>query len=80
VTDDDPFEHVEITDEARAAIQGRALPDTPFWDTGRRLSNGNWSVPLQRSTIAAINQQMFPGESFSDAIVRMAHTRGRPLQ
>ena len=78
--DDDPFEEIEITNEAQKAIRGAALPDRPFKQTGGRLPNGDWAVPFRRSTIEQLKQVMLRGESLSDAIVRLVHTRGRPLQ
>lgn len=78
--DEDPFEDIELSAEAHAAIRSDADPRKAFQQTATRLSNGAYRVPLQRSTIARLMQFALAGESLSDAVIRLIATKRHPLQ
>lgn len=59
-------------------IVGSNFAILPFRQTGRRLPNGNWSVPLSDDVIEAIGRAKLPGETASDTVLRMiAANKGR---
>lgn len=59
---------INISEEAHRAIRAAAQHD--FNETGRRLPDGTWDVPVKEETLAAMQRVAFPGESLSDAIIR----------
>jgi hypothetical protein len=67
---------IEITDECRALIAA----EFPSDDTGRRLANGKWQIPIDEQTWQRLHKIRQPGESISDCIIRVIiitqHKRG----
>jgi hypothetical protein len=67
---------IEITDECRALIAA----EFPFEESGRRLPNGNWQLPVDAETLRRLQKVRLRGESISDCIIRMIivilHRRG----
>ena len=67
---------IEITEECRALIAA----EFPFDKIGRRLSNGNWQMPVDAETWRRLQNMQLQGESISDCIIRVIiitlHQRG----
>ena len=59
---------IEITEECRLLIEGAT---EPFRETGRRLPNGNWQVPIDAATRQRLEKLRRQGESISDCIIRV---------
>jgi hypothetical protein len=68
---------IEITEECRVLIEGAT---EPFRQTGRRLPNGNWRIPIDGATRQRLEKLRRQGESISDCIIRVIiiaqHKRG----
>ena len=68
---------IEITDECLALIESSAQP---LPREGRRLSNGNWRVPIDAKTLELLEKVRRTGETISDCIIRVIiitlHKRG----
>lgn len=62
--------HVEMSNEAMNILADCAV--LPFNQTGFKLPNGNWSVPLEKETYQRLYEATLPGESISDAIIRLS--------
>lgn len=67
---------VNMTAEAVAAIRSAAIYD--FKQTGTQRDDGTWDVPLEAETVDGIREKMLPGETISDAIIRIVATAGKP--
>jgi hypothetical protein len=69
-----------ITEECRALIAA----EFPFKETGRRLPNGKWQMPVDAETWKRLQKVRLHGESISDCIVRVIiitlHRRGLLLK
>jgi hypothetical protein len=67
---------IEITEECRALIAAEFLVE----QTGRRLPNGNWQMPVDAETWKRLQKVRLHGESISDCIIRVIimtlHKRG----
>ncbi|HTO65640.1 MAG TPA: hypothetical protein VMM15_30820 [Bradyrhizobium sp.] len=67
---------IEITDECRALIAA----EFPLEESGRRLPNGNWQLPVDAETLRRLQKMRRDGESVSDCIIRtiivILHRRG----
>jgi hypothetical protein len=67
---------IEITEECRALIAA----EFPFEESGRRLPNGNWQLPVDAETLRRLQKVRLCGESISDCIIRVIivilHRRG----
>ena len=59
---------IEITEECRLLIEGAT---EPFRETGRRLPNGNWQIPIDAATRQRLEKLRRQGESISDCIIRV---------
>jgi hypothetical protein len=59
---------IEITEECRVLIEGAT---EPFRQTGRRLPNGNWQIPIDAATRQWLEKLRRQGESISDCIIRI---------
>jgi hypothetical protein len=68
---------IEITEECRILIVGAA---EPFRQTGQRLPNGNWQIPIDAEMRQRLEKLRRQGESISDCIIRVIiitqHKRG----
>ena len=68
---------IEITEECRVLIEGAT---EPFRQTGRRLPNGNWRIPIDAATRQRLEKLRRQGKSISDCIIRVIiiaqHKRG----
>jgi hypothetical protein len=68
--------NIEITDECRDLIAA----EFPSDDTGRRLPNGKWQIPINEVTWQRLQLVRRHGESISDCIIRVIittqHKRG----
>ena len=58
---------IEVTDECRALI----VAEFPFEESGRRLPNGNWQLPVDAETLRRLQKVRLHGESISDCIIRV---------
>lgn len=58
---------IEITEECRALIAA----EFPFEDTGRRLPNGKWEIPIDEETWQRLQKIRRNGKSISDCIIRV---------
>ncbi|WP_426615788.1 hypothetical protein [Bradyrhizobium sp. McL0616] len=69
---------IEITDDCRALIESSIDPLPQ--DGPQRLSNGNWRVPVDASTLRWLDKLRRNGETISDCIIRIIivslHKRG----
>jgi hypothetical protein len=67
---------IEITDECRALIAAEFTLE----ESGRRLPNGNWQLPVDAETLRRLQRARRRGESISDCIIRIIivilHRRG----
>ena len=67
---------IEITEECRALIAA----EFPCEQTGWRLPNGNWQMPVDAETWKRLHKVRLHGESISDCIIRVIivtlHQRG----
>jgi hypothetical protein len=67
---------IEITEECRALIAA----EFPCEQTGQRLPNGNWQMPVDVETWKALKKLRVHDESISDCIIRVIivtlHQRG----
>ena len=67
---------IEINEECRALIAA----EFPFEQTGRRLPNGNWQMPVDAETWKWLQKVRLHGESMSDCVIRVIiivqHQRG----
>lgn len=63
------MQKVEITAAARQAIMSRSTRH--FVETGERLPNGNWIIPLQQSTLDSLHANAHKEETLSDTIIRI---------
>ena len=67
---------IEINEECRALIAA----EFPFKQTGRRLPNGNWQMPVDAETWKWLQKVRLHGESMSDCVIRVIiivqHQRG----
>jgi len=43
-----------------------------FRETGRRLNDGKWLIPVSDETVDRLQQARHPGENWSDVIVRLS--------
>ena len=70
---------IVVTEEAyREMFSFPGRPGARFVDDGQRLPDGRWLVRLQRDTEARLKAAAYPGETYSDTIVRLlAFARGR---
>ena len=59
---------IEIAEECRVLIEGAT---EPFRQTGRRLPNGNWQIPIDAATRQRLEKLRRQGESISDCIIRV---------
>ena len=66
---------LNISEEAHRAIRAAAQHD--FKETGRRLPDGTWDIPVGEETLARMQRAAFPGETFSDTIIRAMATMSR---
>ncbi|MGH6740490.1 MAG: hypothetical protein ACREDY_15950 [Bradyrhizobium sp.] len=68
--------NIEITEECRALIAA----EFPVEETGLRLPNGNWQVPVDMKTWTWLHKVRLHRESISDCIIRVIiitlHQRG----
>jgi hypothetical protein len=68
--------NIEITEECRALIAA----EFPVEQTGQRLPNGNWQMPVDMETWTWLQKVRLQGESISDCIIRVIitilHQRG----
>lgn len=62
-----------VTEEVYRLI--RRLAREEFPEAGRRLSDGQWNVPIARDSYDLLEAARLPGESFSAVIVRILHDR-----
>lgn len=68
--------HIIITHEAHLAI--RSMADNPFQETGTKLANGMWRVPVSSDVFDRLYRVKFPNESMSDVILRaIAAAKGK---
>ena len=58
---------IEIIEECRSLIAA----EFPFEETGRRLPNGNWQIPIDAATRQRLEKLRRQGESISDCIIRV---------
>jgi hypothetical protein len=58
---------IEIIEECRSLIAA----EFPFEETGRRLPNGNWQMPVDAETWKRLQKVRLHGESISDCIIRV---------
>jgi hypothetical protein len=58
---------IEITEECRSLIAA----EFPVEETGRRLPNGNWQMPVDAETWKRLQNLRLHGESISDCIIRV---------
>jgi len=67
---------IEIIEECRSLIAA----EFPFEETGRRLPNGNWQMPVDAETWKCLQKVRLNRESISDCIIRVIiivlHQRG----
>ena len=67
---------IEITEECRALMAA----EFPLEESGRRLPNGNWELPVDAETLRRLQKVRRCGESISDCIIRVIivilHRRG----
>jgi hypothetical protein len=67
---------IEITEECRALIAA----EFPLEESGRRLPNGNWQLPVDAETMRRLQKARLHGESISECIIRIIivilHRRG----
>jgi hypothetical protein len=61
---------IEITEECRILILIVGAP-APFRQPERRLSNGNWQIPIDAETRQRLEKLRRQGESISDCIIRL---------
>jgi hypothetical protein len=61
---------LQISIAAFVAI-AKKLPATVGFEN-KRATNGDWFIWLDHSAVAKLRQLRGPGESFSDAIIRLA--------
>lgn len=69
-----------INDAAEAAIRAALKEGHSFAPEGRRIGPDEWEVPLQDDTIEHLDGLRHPGESYSDAIIRLCsffHSGGK---
>lgn len=59
---------VRITAEAMRAIEDAAV--NPFNQTGQKMIDGTWLVPLSNELMVRIRSVALPGETISDTIIR----------
>jgi hypothetical protein len=68
--------NIEITEECRALIAA----EFHIEQTGQRLPNGNWRMPVDMKTWTWLHKVRLQGESISDCIIRVIliilHRRG----
>lgn len=69
--------NVEISDHCHAVILSAAR--YPFKETGKRLLNGNWLIPLSEDVWTRVITCKHPNETMSDAIERIIITSERRL-
>lgn len=66
---------IAITEECRMALRAHAGPN--FVEGGRRRPDGSWEIPVSPEVAAAMQERAFPGEPYSDVILRtLANERG----
>jgi hypothetical protein len=58
---------IEITEECRALIAA----EFPFEESGQRLPNGDWRLPIDAETWKRLQKVRLHGESISDCIIRI---------
>lgn len=76
----DGWRNVILTARAEALVRANTEPGYTFRQTGTRLADGTYSVPLQESTIARIESMALPGETFSDTLERLFAVRSGSIQ
>jgi hypothetical protein len=65
---------ITITAAAREVIRANADPFKTFVETGRRNADGTWTIPVADDTYEGIQRHLLPGETVSDAIIRVSAT------
>lgn len=58
---------IHITSEVHDLVRKHSKYD--FVETGTRLPNGDWNIPMSASTIEKLHR--LPGESINDCILRL---------
>ncbi len=58
---------IEVTDECRDLIAA----EFPSDETGRRLPNGKWRIPINEETWQRLQKVRRSGETISDCIIRV---------
>ena len=59
---------IEISEECRVLIEGAA---DPIRQTGRRLPNGYWQIPIDAETRQRLEKLRRQREPISDCIIRV---------
>lgn len=62
--------NITITAEAHNAI--RSCARSNYEETGYQHSNGDWTIPLSDETLNKLHALMFPNETYSDLMIRLA--------
>jgi hypothetical protein len=62
---------ITLTPEANTALRAASDPLRVFFDTGVRLADGNYSIPVEAETLAVLNRLRLPGETDSDLAIRL---------
>lgn len=70
---------VRITNEAHEAIR-RHVRTELLTASSKHLDSGDWIVYLSEETIEGLNNRKLPGETDSDAIIRVASILEQGLQ
>ena len=73
--------HCGVLPNRRPCIsRNRRAAEFPFEETGRRLPNGNWQMPVDAEPWKRLQKVRLHGESISDCIIRVIiitlHQRG----
>jgi hypothetical protein len=64
---------IRINAEAHTALMAQA---EDAWDPGlRRNPDGSWDVLVDEQMLTALDSVKLPGETYSDTIIRLAHTQ-----
>ena len=64
---------IRITDEVYALVRKNAKYD--WVETGTRLPNGQWDIPISDRTLKGLTVHLLFGESMNDCILRLFSAR-----
>lgn len=62
---------INVTNECQQAIRSAATGNE-FKNNGTQRADGTWDIPVDEEVVDRLKEVAFPGETYSDTIIRLA--------